>query len=312
MRRAAKFWAVAMGIVVAGCVAASGQTPSPVATPAGLPATTSSVPAAATQPSTAQPVTGGKLHGQVKSGTTPLPGVTVTAQNTLTGKRFSTTTDIAGSWSMSLPQNGRYVIRTQFAAFAQGTQEAVLNAASHDQTVNFELLLASRAVQQERQQEQGSQTEMAAQAIRQLAGNGAQNLSLMSALSGDIDTQATQAGTTGAAGTSGAALPSIAGNSDFGGDSVAITGQSGQVSPMAGLDMDRIRDAIETVRAQGGLPGGQGGGNFSSTGGAMAGGLFGGGGGFWRRRIWRWRWRPRQLPRFQPRPAAWGYLLVRQ
>ena len=41
------------------------------------------------------------------------------------------------------------------------------------------------------------------------------------------------------------ALPSVAGNSDFAGDSVAFSGQAGQVSPMAGMDMDRIRDAIE-------------------------------------------------------------------
>ena len=34
-------------------------------------------------------------------------------------------------------------------------------------------------------------------------------------------------------------------------DSVAISGQTGTVSPLAGLDMDRIRDAIETLRAQG-------------------------------------------------------------
>ena len=82
---------------------------------------------------------GGKLHGVVKSGTTPLPGVSVTAQNTLTGKRYSTTTDITGAWSLTIPQNGRYVIRTQFAAFAQGSQEALLNATSHDQAVNFQL-----------------------------------------------------------------------------------------------------------------------------------------------------------------------------
>jgi hypothetical protein len=217
---------------------------------------------------------GGKLHGVVKSGAIPLPGVTVTAQNTLTGKRFSTTTDITGAWSLAIPQNGRYVVRTQFAAFAVGSQEALLNAASHDQAVNFELTLASRAAENERQQEDGSQLAQAAQAIRQLAGNGAQNLNLMSALAGDTETQA---GTAGAGGNAGASLPSIAGNSDFGGDSVAITGQAGNVSPMAGMDMDRIRDAVETLRQQGGGPGG---GNFAGAGGGQfgGGGLFGGGG----------------------------------
>ncbi len=43
---------------------------------------------------------------------------------------------------------------------------------------------------------------------------------------------------------------SIAGNSDFSGRSVAISGQAGAVSPLAGVDMDRLRDAFETFRAQ--------------------------------------------------------------
>jgi hypothetical protein len=196
----------------------------------------------------------------VKSGTVPLPGVTVTAQNTLTGKRYSTTTDVTGAWSLTIPQNGRYVIRTQFAAFAQGAQESVLNASSHDQTVDFQLLLASRAAQQEQREE--AQTNQISQVVRQLAANGAQSLNLMNALSGDTETQG------GAAGQSGAALPSAAGNADFSDQSVAISGQSGSVSPMAGVDMDRLRDAMETVRAQIGANGG----------GAFGGGLFGGGG----------------------------------
>ncbi|MGA3011169.1 MAG: carboxypeptidase regulatory-like domain-containing protein [Terracidiphilus sp.] len=111
-------------------------------------------------------------------------------------------------------------------------------------------------------------------AIRQMAASGALNLSLTSALGGDTESQA------GPTGLSGAALPSIAGNSDFGDDSVAISGQSGAVSPLAGLDSDRIRDAIETLRAQGALPGGQsgqGGGNFGGLGGAGGGGFSGGG-----------------------------------
>jgi hypothetical protein len=206
----------------------------------------------------------------VKSGSIPLPGVTVTAQNTLTGKRYQTTTDIAGAWSLSIPQNGRYVVKTQFAAFAAGSQEAVLNATSHDQAVAFSLILTSRAEQQQQQDRQGTQSSSAAEAIRQLTGTGAQNLSLVSALAADTETQA---GPSASSGSAGAALPSIAGNSDFGGDSVAISGQSGQVSPMAGMDMDRLRDAMETMRAQGG-------GNFGGAGGGLFGGGGFGGGGF--------------------------------
>src|ERR1700676_2976615 len=84
-------------------------TPPAVAAPTSPTSSTAS-PAPA---NAASVVVGGKLHGVVKSGNVPLPGVTVTAQNTLTGKRFSTTTDVTGAWSMTIPQNGRYVIRTQ-------------------------------------------------------------------------------------------------------------------------------------------------------------------------------------------------------
>ena len=282
MRQEAMRRWVAVGIFAAGGFFSLAQSPvqSPTS-PSVEPAAPAPQAAGAPPQAPAVPaVTGGKLHGTVKSGNIPLPGVTVTAQNTLTGKRYSTTTDITGAWSLIIPQNGRYVIRTQFAAFAAGSQEALLNAASHDQTANFELLLASRAAEQaarEQAREGSGENSQAAQAIRQLAASGAQNLSLVSALASDTEAQAGPATTPAA---SGAALPSIAGNSDFGGDSVAITGQSGTVSPLAGLDMDRLRDAMETLRAQGGPGGGNFGGGGGLFGGGGPGGGFGGPGGF--------------------------------
>jgi len=234
-----------------------------------------------------QAVAGGRLHGVVRSGNIPLPGVTITAQNTLTGKRYSTITDITGSWSLEIPEDGRYVIRTEFAAFARESQEALLNQTGRDRTVNFQLILASRAVEEEQREaaqdrEAGGQG-AAEQAIQQLTGNGAENLSLMNALSSDTETG------NGAAGESGAELPSIAGNSDFGGDSVNINGQSGQVSPMAGVDIDQLREQLQAYRQQnggqlpgsGGLFGGFGGGGLFAGGGGFGGGGFGGGrGGF--------------------------------
>jgi hypothetical protein len=216
---------------------------------------------------------GGRLHGVVKCGAIPLPGVTITAQNTLTGKRYSTTTEISGAWSLAIPQNGRYVLRTQFAGFAPGAQEALLNATSRDQTINFDLMLASRAAAL--QQTESTSQQSSATAIRQLMATGAQNLSLTSTLSSETENQA------GPSSAAGAALPSIAGNSDFSSDSVAISGQSGAVSPLAGLDMDRVRDAIETARAQGMIPDGVlNGGNFGGMGGGFGGGGFEGPGGF--------------------------------
>jgi hypothetical protein len=275
MKRGAIRRAVAASACAFASLGAWAQAAAPSQTPATTPAPAAPPAASATdaQPAAQPDITGGKLHGLVKSGAIPLPGVTVTAQNTLTGKRYATTTDVTGAWSLTIPQNGRYVIRTQFAAFAQGDQEALLNASNHDQAVDFQLMLASRAAQQE--QREDAQSGQVSQAIRQLAGSGAQALNLVSALAGDTETQG------GGAGTSGAALPSIAGNSDFSDESVAISGQSGSVSPLAGVDMDRLRDAMETMRAQGGMNGGGAGGGLFG-GGGMGGGFgpgdFGGGG----------------------------------
>ncbi len=229
-------------------------------------------PAVGTSPSV-----GGVIHGAIKSGNTPLPGVTVTATNTLTGRRFATTSDSTGRWSMTIPQNGRYVLRTEFVAFAASTHEALLNATSHEQVVNFDLTLASRVAQQDAR-EQGSGQQIA-QAMRQLGANGAQSLNLLSTLA--VGTDAAGGGTT----ASGATLPGVAGNSSFGTDSVAVTGQTGTVSPLAGVDVERIRDAMESMRAQGGAGaggflGGAGFGGGGFGGGSPGGGGFGGRGGF--------------------------------
>ncbi|MDE3200014.1 MAG: TonB-dependent receptor [Acidobacteriota bacterium] len=247
--------AVAVCLLAPGAYAGA-QTSAPSVVPAS-----GTTPAGQAAPTTAAQE-GGTLRGVVKSGAIPLPGVTVTAQNTLTGKRYSTVTDITGAWTLKIPLNGRYVVRTQFAAFAPGAQEALLNETNHEKKLDFSLVLASRAAAE--QQEQDEQSNRIAQAIQQLAGNGAQSLNLLNALAGSGDQQ------TGIAGESGASLPSAAGNSDFSDESVAISGQAGSVSPLAGLDMDRIRDAIETMRMQNG-----------GRGGLMSGlGGFGGPGGF--------------------------------
>src|SRR3569833_3131223 len=164
-------WKAFAAAWVLACASGWSQAASP-AEPIQAPASTSG----------AAVVLGGTLRGHVKSGTISLPGVTVTAQNTLTGKRYSTTTDVNGAWTLTNPANGRYVVRTQFAAFAPGAQEAVLNASSHEQTIDFQLMLASRAAQQQEREE--AQAGQLPQAIRQMAANGAQSLNLISALMG--------------------------------------------------------------------------------------------------------------------------------
>src|ERR1700749_5266616 len=190
MKRGAIRGAIAAAVCVVAGIGAWAQSSVPAQAPAAK-----ADPAAAAVPNAPDAqsaVAGGKLHGHVKSGNIPLPGVTITAQNTLTGKRYATTSDITGAWSMTIPQNGRYVIRTQFAAFAQGSQEALLNATGHDRVVNFDLMLASRAAAAQAQQAQqpgaNGGSDAADAAVRQLGGNAPENLSLMSALSEGTET----------------------------------------------------------------------------------------------------------------------------
>jgi hypothetical protein len=228
------------------------------------------VPAPAQAPAQAAAGTtqaGGIIHGSVKSGTIPLPGVSVTATNTLTGKKYSTATDARGSYSMAIPQNGRYVLRAELAAFAASTKEALLNATSHDQQVDLTLMLASRAAQQE-QQEERTQTAT----TRQYAGRGAQNLSLLGAAA-DLISAGNGAGN-GSGGSDTAQLPSLASNPDLSSESVAVAGQTGSTNPFAGINFG---DQLRADDGSGG-PGGQGG--PGGAGGPGGGGSGGGGGGF--------------------------------
>lgn len=228
--------------------------------------------AATAAPAAATPAqAGGTIHGTVMAGKVPLPGVSVTAENTLTGDKYSTTTDIRGSYTLTIPQNGRYVLRTQLTAFAAATQEAVLHGGALAQTVDFSLQLASRAQ---------AQQERAGGASQLLGGTGAQSLDLLGSASDLI-----QAG--GSGGESGAALPSLAGNSDFSsGESVAVTGQNGVTNPFAGVDFSQMRDEAELNQSvSGGGPGGSGGPMVVvGPGGRGGGGPRGGGGGGFRTR----------------------------
>jgi trimeric autotransporter adhesin len=237
----------------------------------GAPSSTATAPTQAPPASSAltsaPAAAGGIIRGSVKAGAVPLPGVSVTATNTLTGKKFTTTTDVTGAYEMTIPQNGRYVVRAELSAFALATKEALLNATSHQQQADFAMVLASRAELQE-QREQASTRQYG-------SASGAQSLALMGAAADLL-----QAGS-GAA-SSGAALPSIAGSSDFSGDSVAVTGQAGTTNPFAG--MGDIREGMENqqqLQQLGQTPGQQagGGGFFGGPGGGFGGPGGGGPGG---------------------------------
>ena len=128
---------MAMGLMMAGTL--WGQTAPTVQT------------APATVQATAAPeASGGTITGSVKAGAVPLPGVAVTATNTLTGKKYATTTDVNGAFAMAVPRNGRYVVKAELAAFAVVTKEVLINAAGENggqpkQVTEFGLQLSSRA-----------------------------------------------------------------------------------------------------------------------------------------------------------------------
>ncbi|HZD49953.1 MAG TPA: carboxypeptidase-like regulatory domain-containing protein, partial [Silvibacterium sp.] len=237
------------------------------------PANPGSTQAAAVPATT--PQAGGVIHGSVKSGAIPLPGVSITATNTLTGRKYTTATDARGDYSMTIPLNGRYVLRTELAAFTSITQEALLNATSHDQKVDFTLTLASRAVQEEQQQ---------TATTRQYSGRGTTSLSLADAATGLIEAAGGSSG-------SSASLPSLASNPDVSSESVAVAGQNGSTNPFAGINFGDGPIGVDSSGGQpvqigpgaggpGGPGDGGGGGGFSvrSGGGGFGGGGFGGGG----------------------------------
>ena len=125
---------------------ASPPTPQAQSTGASpsLPSAPSQVPSSDI-PATLQSQT--LVHGTIKSGATPLPGVTITATNTLTGKRFTTATDVNGNYSLAIAGRGRYVVRADFAAFAAVTKEVVISSQAPGSTAAPVQAPASNAIQ---------------------------------------------------------------------------------------------------------------------------------------------------------------------
>ncbi len=228
---------------------------------------------AAPEASQAKPVTsavaqGGTISGTVKSGAIPLPGVAVTATNTLTGKKYATTTDITGAFSMSIPKNGRYVVRAELAAFASVTQEVLVNAESLNggkptQVADFAMQLASR------QAAQASQTATVSGAIVR----GLQSLNVQR---GATDTSDASSGI----GNAGAALPSAATGDAAGSDSVTVSGAVGQTNGLAGISEDDIRQRIQDAMQQAQRQGGANGDVINAVAGMLGGIMAGGPGGF--------------------------------
>jgi trimeric autotransporter adhesin len=222
---------------------------------------------------------GGTITGTVKAGAVPLPGVSVTATNTLTGKKYATTTDVNGSFAMAIPRNGRYVVKAELAAFAADTKEVLINAAGENggqpkQVAEFGLQLASRAQAQEARQTAATTSAGLSRGVQALnvTGDG-------------LEATDASAGANPGADTAGTQTPSLAGigNDAAGADSVTINGAMGQTNGLANYSEDdirqRVQDAIAQAQRQGGAAGDMANAVVGMLGGMMGGGGFGGPGG---------------------------------
>ncbi len=249
--------------IVAGvAILAFGHGALPQAASPASPTTAGQAPAATT-------TGGGSIHGTVKAGNVPLPGVAITATNTLTGKKYATSTDIDGKYAMTIPRTGRYVVRAELAAFAPVTNEVRITAEATDQAAEFSLQLASRAAQA--QVAAGARTSRTAQA------QGAGTLGL--SLAGDDSLADASAG----GGNIGASLPSLGGlGADTAGassDAVTVSGAQGTTNALGGLSEDQIRSRVEDAMAQSRQNGGGNGDQMNAVV-SMLGGIMNGGGGF--------------------------------
>ena len=94
-----------------------------------------SVPASGTAQSAASNF---EIHGTVTAGKMPLPGVNISAANSLTGKKVITSIDPDGHYEVVVPGRGKYVVRADLTAFAAATAEVMINPATPQQKVDLE------------------------------------------------------------------------------------------------------------------------------------------------------------------------------
>ncbi|HLW53356.1 MAG TPA: TonB-dependent receptor [Candidatus Angelobacter sp.] len=255
------------------------EQPAPAqATQTAPPQPASPQPSPVTAPAPPSPF--GEITGIVKSGNIPLPGVTVSAANSLTGKKYVTSTDVDGSFKIAVGGKGRYVVRAEFSAFAPVTQEIVINEQNRAGKADLSMMLLSRA-QKPDDEDQGLQT------ARTMAAAGARQGMQQLALSGggaDISGGGLSS-LNDPSSLAGAGLPNAGLAADGGAESVAVSGAMGRAeqNPFDPGEMqDRIADMREQLQFQGGtgtINLTEATGNIQILGGGMGGGFGGGGGG---------------------------------
>lgn len=247
------------------CFTRAQEAPSPTQTPpASAPAQTPSPAPAATQVPTPPPNTY-QISGVVKSGKTPLPGVTVTAANTLTGKKVSVATAADGSFLIKNLPRGRYVVKVEFMGFTTSTQEVVLNPENPAGKVEPELMLASR-----QQEEQANRANNATAAAR-----GFQSLAVEGSLAGLADMGNGNGNGGGVSASDLSTLPMSGAGADLSTESVSVAGAQGRSQDFGMGNEDELQQRIQEFRQRAQQ---QGGNQFGPMGGPGGpGGGFGGG-----------------------------------
>ncbi|HKT68099.1 MAG TPA: carboxypeptidase-like regulatory domain-containing protein, partial [Terriglobales bacterium] len=88
----------------------------------------------------------GEVFGVVRSGNMAVPGATVSAADTDTGTRVTTTSNSDGSYVLTVPP-GDYSVEVQMTAFATASREVVINNSVPRVQADFDLVLQSRISQ---------------------------------------------------------------------------------------------------------------------------------------------------------------------
>ena len=248
-----------LGLCLLAGAAWAQSAPAPGAAPPSNAAASSNV--AATNP----PAAGFSIHGAIRSGSTKLPGVTVVAAHSLTGRKVITSTDVDGSFHLDLPSKGRWVLRAEFSAFAVQTAEIMLTPAQPDTTHDFELVLLSRVPKTMNSPGDAIGLDNGGPP---LAARGVQRLTV----SAD-DAALAQSANAGEADMPAGNVSGLASSADATNQSVSVSGRMGNAQDFGLQNMDELRDRIEEFRSRGQL----GAGGFDG-GGGPGGNAFGMGG----------------------------------
>jgi uncharacterized membrane protein YgcG len=207
----------------------------------------------ATAPLSTPAAAGRTIHGTVKSGNMPIPGAAVSATNVATKLQIGSSTDVDGSYSLTVPTDGRYTVRVEMSAFAASSQEVLSDSAHPDVQTNFELILLSRAQENRNPLRQAN-----------AAGRGFQSLSVFQSATGQDAANSSMSEVA----PSGMPVPGIA--PDTATESVTVSGNTS--NSFNTMSADEMQQRFNDARQQGG---GFGGGGFGGAGGGFGGGGFG-------------------------------------